>query len=244
MWWRTLTPLTEPGRGDLFFPDPETTAARTRAKQLLARLFRGDPRFADDLAGYRKQYPDAAGRFAGRAGRYADTLKAVADAAGEPLMPRDWPTFGGGPGRGPLLPATARVTDRLGALCRRPTWRFDLANRERLDDVPPPVQWDGNDRKSARSMAFFPVVVGDKVIVADARTVTAFDIHTGRGEEWFDANRVRPDFTLNLSLPAPADLRYSLTVADDCVRGPARHARVARREAGRGSGQSPGVPQP
>ncbi len=66
-------------------------------------------------------------------------------------------------------------------------------------------------------MAFFPVLATDKVIVADARTVTAFDLHTGRGEEWFDANRMRPSFTAELSLPAPADLRYSLTVADDCV---------------------------
>ncbi len=155
-WWRTLTPLASADRRDLFFPDPETDAARTRAKQLLARLFRGDgrryrepsgtgparlaePTWDDDLAAFRKLHPDAAGKLAGREGRYADILQAVGGGlragarseTGPGAAERDWPTFGGEGGRGPLLPATARQTDRLGALCRRATWRFDLASRER-----------------------------------------------------------------------------------------------------------------
>jgi outer membrane protein assembly factor BamB/tetratricopeptide (TPR) repeat protein len=219
-WWRTLTPLDDTPPRDLAYPDPETDPARTRAKQLLARIFRGDQSaHPDELAAYQKLHPDAAGKLAGRQGRYADIVKAVAEAQ-RPVnrsAQRDWPTFGGDAGRGVLVPASALDTDRLGALCRRPTWRFDLASRERLDDPQPPPQWDGNDRKSARSMAFFPVVAGDKVIVADARTVTAFDLRTGRGEEWHDASRARTNFTAELSLPAPPDLRYTLTVADDCV---------------------------
>jgi outer membrane protein assembly factor BamB len=224
-WWRALTPLTSAEGRDLVFPDPETDTARTRAKQLLARLFRGDPRSDDELAAYRKVHPDAAGKLAGRDGRYADILKAIAveqrtaarSETGPAVADRDWPTFGGDPGRGPLLPATARQLDRLGALCRRATWRFDLASRERLDDPPPPPQWDGNDRKTVRSLAFFPVLANDKVIVADARTVTAFDLHTGRGEEWFDARRMSLSSSAELSLPAPPDLRYTLTVAEDCI---------------------------
>src|SRR5207253_2092963 len=120
------------------------------------RLFRGDPRWDDDLAAFRRLHADAAGKLAGREGRYADILKSVAEGLRQPDAPaeRDWPTFGGDPARGPLLPATTHQTDRLGALCRRPTWCVDLAGRERLDDPPPLLQWDGKDRKSARALAF------------------------------------------------------------------------------------------
>ncbi len=216
-WWSILTPLRE-DKGDLVYPDPETDAARTQAKQLLAGLFRDDPGWDDALAAYRKRHPDAAGKLAGREGRYADVLKAVAAGLRRPdgSTERDWPTFGGDPGRGPLIPATSRQTDRLGALCRRPTWCFGLDSRARID-APQLPQLDGTDRKSARSMAFHPVLVDDKLIVADARTVTVHDLRTGRSEDWYDAVRLRPNLNINLSLPAPPDLRYTLTVADDCV---------------------------
>ena len=237
-WWRTLTPPTkaDSAPGDLVYPDPETDAARTRAKQLLARLFRSEPRWEDDLAAYRKLHPDAAGKLAGREGRYADVLKTVAAELRRPdASERAWPTFGGDPGRGPLLPATTRQTDRLGALCRRPTWRFSLEKRERIDGPTPPPQLDGVERKSAQFLAFHPVLVDDKLIVADARTVTAFDVRTGRGETWFDATRTLAGLNLNLALPAPPDLRYTLTVADDCVLArlgtqEMRDARAAKKD--------------
>ena len=71
--------------------------------------------------------------------------------------------------------------------------------------------------RSARTLAFYPVIAGGKVIVADARYVTAYDLQTGASEEWFDAARDNGGITPILQLPAPADLRYTVTVAGDCV---------------------------
>ena len=196
-WWRTLTPLQTPAPDrDLFFPDPEIDAGRTRAKQLLGRLFRGDLGWDDALRAYRKLHADTAGKLAGRDGRYADTLQAVAAdlrrsrTAGE----HDWPTFGGSALRGGVVPMTAEQTDRLGTLCRRLTWQFDLEKRERDDDPPLPANWDGNDRQTARRLAFHPIIVGEKVIVADGRHVSAYNLRTGRSEPWFDAAQISRDF--------------------------------------------------
>ena len=68
-WWRLIAPLRRaPGDGErLVYPDPPpAVAARLRAKQLLARLFRGEEGWEADLAAYRKRHPKASGQFAGR----------------------------------------------------------------------------------------------------------------------------------------------------------------------------------
>ena len=68
-----------------------------------------------------------------------------------------------------------------------------------------------------RSMAFEPVVADGKAIVADARYVTAYDLRTGAVEKWYDAAKRNGGVNPDLNLPAPPDLRYTLTVAGDRV---------------------------
>ena len=134
-WWGALVPL-EPIKLDeadpdtLVYPDPaEELVARTRAKQLLARLFRGQHGWKADLEAFRKRHPKAAGNLAGRKGIYADILGGVArDRAGKtnPLL-ADWPTFAGNFQRGRAASAHPNVLERLSQLCRRgATWQFDL----------------------------------------------------------------------------------------------------------------------
>jgi outer membrane protein assembly factor BamB len=224
-WWRQLAPLPGgkgPGEGILVYPGPLPTCdpARVQAKQLLARLFAGpDADWRNDLAAFRGRYPEASGALAGRTGKYADLVEAVAaERSKEPAEERDWATFGGDARRGLVVPAAGDVLDRLAALCREgPTWRFSLEERARQDSPPSVPVRSVPDSVRARSLAFHPVIVPGQVIVADARFVTAFDIRTGQSSEWYDVAKLNGGVNPNLGLPAPPDLRYTLTVADDKV---------------------------
>ena len=176
-----------------YYPDPQIDPARTRAKVLLARLFRGAHGWADDLQAYRKTHGTAEGALAGKKGRYADILQQVADErnADPPAPTAEWPTFGGDAARGRIAVAPPRLLERLGALCRP-------VQRTPLQPEGPPGMGRGTDvtTKAAgpilanRSMAFEPVVADGKAIVADARYVTAYDLRTGAVEKWYDAAKL------------------------------------------------------
>jgi outer membrane protein assembly factor BamB len=225
-WWQLLVPLEPPDKADigpdtLLFPDPpEELAARTRAKQLLARLFRGQHDWKADLDAFRKRHPKASGALAGREGIYADTLESIAAVRAKTLTPLagDWTTFGGSPSRGRLTPAPPRLLDHLSQLCRPGfTWRFDLQQRHRQRDTfPAPEQ--GKEADAARRLAFYPVVVGHHAFVADARYITAYDLRTGTATTCYDAIKYVGGIDPDLELPTPfADLRYTLTAAEGCL---------------------------
>jgi outer membrane protein assembly factor BamB/tetratricopeptide (TPR) repeat protein len=228
-WWRRIVrPAGEaPAKGgepdlDLLFPDPQVDVARVQAKQVLALLFQEDARENEGgrraaLEAFRQAYPTAEGALAGRTGRYADTLAALLGDLGALATPdAAWTSFAGGPSRSLVLPAESRDPNRLTRLVRR--WRFDLETHERVDDAPPPPPGKVvTPSQAARSLAFHPLIVGDRVLVADARTVTAYDMHTGRADVWYDTAAQNGGLALAASLPAAPDLRHTLTVADGCV---------------------------
>jgi outer membrane protein assembly factor BamB len=230
IWWRHLAPPpgakgTDDADGDLYYPDPQIAPARIHAKQILARVFR-DPRrdWTGVLRDYREAHGDAEGSLAGRKGKYADLLTEIARRA-KAEAPADvaWSTYGGDAARGPVLPAQPRFFDELERLCRLgPTWRFRLEPKAKDDDggalgpaATPSVL--------SRSLAFHPLVVGEHAVVADARSVTGFDLRSGASKVWFDVSELaksalfaKPD----LRLPLPndlLDLRYTMTLADDCL---------------------------
>ena len=129
-WWAMVAPLEPADLVDtLTHPDPPAaTVARVGAKQLLARLHRGEPGRQALLDAYRKRQPDAAGTLAGKTGKYADTLaecaKGLAGEGGRSglahLRRRPVARGGrGGAGRparppGPALPRRADVALRPG----------------------------------------------------------------------------------------------------------------------------------
>src|SRR5438132_983182 len=88
--WRLLArPASEvdrqtPGKDVLLFPDPQVDEARARAKQLLARLFAGDPAgFREEWRAFQQCHGGASGHLAGRNGNYVHILKALADKAAD-----------------------------------------------------------------------------------------------------------------------------------------------------------------
>ncbi len=246
-WWRLLTPLPDPSRDNttrgsaLVYPDPSLDPARLQAKQLLARLFsdpnskgrtgktdRQDGEWLAVLEDYRRRHAKAEGTLCGRKGKYIETLLALAEERQKTGVSDrdDWTTFGGDPSRGKLVPASQDILDRLSALCREgPTWTFDLQRRTRQDqaEFSPAV-----NAAQARTLAFHPVVVGHRIFVADARRVTAYDARSGQSEQWYDAARLNGGVNPNVDLPAHADLRYTLTAANDRL-----YARLGAQDIGR-----------
>jgi outer membrane protein assembly factor BamB len=204
----------------LVFPDPQCDRARIRAKQVLARIFQtapyrrpGEvtPTLAALLEAYRKEHAAAEGTLAGRKGKYADLLQELASRKDtEGWSDPDWPTFGGDATRGRVLPAPEDVLDRLSRLCRRPTWRIDLASRSPREDPPllslRPAQW-------SRDLGCLPVLTGKHLLFADPDQVTAVNLQTGLVRDWHSTGRAGKAGTSPDSLRP----RCTLTVAGDQV---------------------------
>lgn len=230
--WRMITrPATEADRNppsELIYPDPQVDVALARAKQLLARLFRGEREgWAEALAAFRTAHGRDRGHLAGRDGNYAAILDALA-APGGIAPPPDadaWTTFGGGPSRNHVLPRAPRGL--VGLATGEGSWQQPLGveraagieMRTRGADATPLATGVQSPTAAARSLAFVPVVVDGHVLVADAQTVTAFDLRTGRRDVWFDLLRdgkvANPG--VPTALPAPPDVRYTLTVSGDHI---------------------------
>jgi outer membrane protein assembly factor BamB/tetratricopeptide (TPR) repeat protein len=236
-WWRYLARpapevLAKQAKVglDLLFPDPEIAPARSRAKQLLARLFQGEPqvsteRLQEELRAFRQLHADAAGHLAGREGKYADILQALlAEPPRVPLPPGEiWTTFAGGPGRNLVLPPAPNDPNRLIRFCSQgPQWRFNLTKEHTLLESHDPLADPFTTRvpppgSPVRSLAFHPLIVGDDVLVADTRYVTAYNWRTGKSNIWYDLAADNAAFNADPTLPATPDLRCTLTVGEDCV---------------------------
>lgn len=213
-WWRLLVPplMEAAGASDkpLSYPEPTADRARIRAKQLLARWFRGDTRAREAaLAAFRTAHPDAEGSLGGKKGRYADILRELAVDAPPPHA-SSWTTFGGAAAR-------TEITGGPPPLLLQPTWSRRLDRREETG----PAQGQRNPpltpRDQERRLAFHPVIAGDQVLVANARSVTAYDLRTGDWSVWYDLvreNKLREDDLPKGLLP---DASYTLTAAGDHV---------------------------
>jgi outer membrane protein assembly factor BamB len=223
-WWRLLSPLPDVRREAgtrglaLVYPDPTLKPARIQAKQLLARLFCGRAGgWAAELAAYRARHGEAEGTLAGRKGGYVDLLHALAEERKKEgnVEPPDWPTFGGDPSRGRVITAPEDILDRLSALCRDgPTWSFNLEKRARQSE---PSSGAAMSAAQARSLAFYPIILGDQVLAADARYVTAYDLRTGASHQLYNVSEQNGGVEPSLKLPAPPDLRYTLTATGENV---------------------------
>jgi outer membrane protein assembly factor BamB len=225
-WWRLLArPATEAAENDkrheldFVFPDPQGDVARYRAKQLVARLFRGDPSFAAELKAFRTLHPQSEGWLAGRKGNYGEILQALAaqPVAKEAPRPADvWPSFAGDPTRNRILPSPP---DRnwLSRLCEEEPARFDLAKhrvKPTDDDTPPRLKAKvPSSSEEAQAFAFFPILIDHKVAVADPNGITIYDPVSGAVHDWSLEHGARDGGKRETKLPAALDLRYTLTAA-------------------------------
>jgi len=228
-WWSMLAvPASQAGKDDqpaavrdLIYPDPQGDKARYRAKQLLARLFHGDPGFSTELKAFRTLHPNAEGLLAGRKANYGEILQALSEQPGLKEPPRSadaWTTFAGDGSRNRILPPPP---DRnwLSRLCEDDPIRFDLVNHKliKTDDTPPPAPPDKGKSptltEAARSLALYPIVFDHKVAVADTDSVTVYDPLTGAVHDWMLKKDAQGEGKRETKLPAPPDLRWTLTAS-------------------------------
>jgi outer membrane protein assembly factor BamB len=224
-WWRTLAlPCSEAARPKpagthlrLAYPDPQTDPALIRAKLILARLFQGErAAAAAELKAFREAHPRSEGLLAGRVGNYAATLADLVEKATPAVVESEgWSTFAGD-------------ASRNGSVSRLPkirwleeTWRARLDEAEEPGKPPAPFVPVRNPSQLAQALAFFPVIAGDRVLVADCRYVTVFDLLTGRRLARFDLLEQVAPFKakgrLETALPVAHGQRYTLTVDGDRV---------------------------
>jgi outer membrane protein assembly factor BamB len=213
-WWGHLAkPVgAKPQAPQLSYPDPQLDPALVRAKLILALLFRGDRQLAADEAKlFRTSYPKSEGELAGSKGNYAEILQKLIEQKDLSPPPGDdtaWPTFAGDASRSHTLPRMLRVR------WLEEPWRARLDGKpiDAKAEEPAPVNYR-NASEAARALAYYPVIVGNRVVVADARFVSVHDLNTGRRQFRYDllANagpRIEPE------VPVKHDERYSLTVAE------------------------------
>jgi outer membrane protein assembly factor BamB len=232
-WWRMIAlPAGEDrpvdaAQAELLFPDPKIDVARVRAKQLITRIFRGE--IVDGaLASFQGKHAEAQGELAGKQGRYAEILqKLIVELSPKQVdESRVWPMFGGDTGRGGA--ATGAKSRLARMLFQRPQWRFNLETPLRLETGAPlkTPDWPFTNSARNRAMAFNPVILADRVVIADSHSVIAYSLHNGVPSVWFDLSREIGGLKLpQTKLPAPADLRYTLTADEEGL-----FARLGARE--------------
>lgn len=182
--YRQIVPDKSTGGQGLVHPDPSVDLARVAAKKILCRAAIGaDPPTKADVEAFAKAYPKAEGSLAGRTGSLATIVAEAVEAdhlAAPPQHDGRWPTFAGASTRTKVAPGPIDV----GSL----QWKVDLApiplpgtlrfERRRMMSVataPANVPPD-------RMLGYHPIVVGEQVIIADERHVTAYNLNRRPGE--------------------------------------------------------------
>jgi outer membrane protein assembly factor BamB len=198
----------------LVYPDSRLDMAEVRARLVLVSIRAGRlDRAAREIEIFRRQHPQAVGRFAGQTGPLAAALERLLAAAREwaarPLD-RNWPTFAGSPERNSVAPPLGPIAG--------PAWREPI----RL--------------ASASALACYPVAGGGRLYYADAMRVYAARLADGRPAVTADGAIYREDSTpdsrardLLRSVPAVDVSRNTLTLAGDVLYarvGPPQTARL------------------
>jgi outer membrane protein assembly factor BamB len=172
-WWRLLElPASEVEGGIerqnvLLVPDSPADPARIHGKQTIALAFLGDRARAEaELKAFLRLHPKAQGKLAGREGMYGKIVdKIIRDLPADEVGDEPWTTFAGSPTRNRVSPSPS---DRWWA--DGPTWQIGLVSEKNL--LPRPG--------GKRPLAYHPIIFDDKVLVADDRTVTGYQLLTGK----------------------------------------------------------------
>jgi outer membrane protein assembly factor BamB len=171
-WWRLLTlPASDvPTGGELRFPRPQVDLARVRAKFILAAAFDGETEQADrELRAFRVLHGSARGKLAGKEGNYASIVEEVIRHLPSPEGDSDWSTFAGNPSRNRVLVSSPSPRSWAGG----PTWRVSLPSSGSVDVARP-------FSHLAARLYYHPVIVGDRVLLTDGRSVFGYNLLNGR----------------------------------------------------------------
>jgi outer membrane protein assembly factor BamB len=256
LWRMVVPPTSVPANAADAKPpvvDPKIDIAGIRAKQILAQLFRGEVSHVSAvIEAFAKTHPAAKGKLAGRQGVYAETLHALASRPGDlgsPLGPGSWNQFAGDAERNRVLPKAEGRLARL-PCTDGPTWRQPLEatkpGQNPESHLPEKISsWSD----AGRLLGYYPVISGDRVVVADSQMVTAYQLSTGQRVFHYKGELNRENL---VSKPGvEADVAYPLTVVGDRIyarlgskaAGPPRRQRWGRRGGfNMGDFQSPQSP--
>ncbi len=179
--YRPLVPDRPDDQFDLLYPDPSVDLARIAAKKLLCRAAAGEKLvLASELERYGKQFPGASGALAGRKGSYLKILEESirGDRLAPPAQPDSrWPTFAGSFARTRVV---AEPID-VGSL----QWKVAL---ERITPHKAGYNYGfprnlptSSSTPQDRLLGYFPIVLGDQVIVGDGARVLAYNLNDRPG---------------------------------------------------------------
>src|SRR5262249_21058135 len=141
-----------------------------------------------------------------------------ADRFTAPPVENGWRTFGGSPTRNGV-PSMAP-----GGLppVQGPQWTVRLDTGQRVPPMEEPLGGPADSRNASdegRRCVFYPLIVDDRVLVADGRFVTAYDLVTGGKAFEYDlfSDGETEDASLSPGPLAEPDLACTLTADDDRV---------------------------
>jgi outer membrane protein assembly factor BamB len=226
-WWAMLAlPASRihakdiPGN-ELVYPDPQRDlAVQARAKQIVALLFLGEREAAGfEMKAFTSLHGDAAGHLCGQDGNYTKILQGLISAGPSTVqlgLPETWPTFASGPERRGHLSKARGMLAHL-PQTGTPLWAVRLEIRQSASDgegVAHPSGHVGAPSRDARSLAFYPVIDGDRVYVADGRYVTGYQLLTGQRVLEYDLFRhhKNEESSEAFHLPLTGDLSHTLTI--------------------------------
>ena len=196
-YWQTIEKLGPHSGADL---------PRVHAKQVLAHIFSGDAaRARRELDLFEKQFASQIGQLGGQKGSYVNLLQSwlrKLEAGAMPLDEPDWPTFAGSAARNRVLHDP--LNPRLWA--DGPAWMVNLQSGESHLFQGVPV---ANSHRAKR-LAYHPIIVGQRAIVADHDSISAFNLTNGKREFRYEKKDARP-------ASEPDVARYTLSAANDKV---------------------------
>jgi outer membrane protein assembly factor BamB len=201
----------------LVYPASDIPLADVCARQLLVRILeQPSTRVREKLTEFTQEFPEARGRLGGREVNYAEAIGTLIESSQSWPKPKptyDWPTFAGSPDRNQAAAGKIDFT--------KPKWTRHLNRLE------PPNPGSFNDREP---LSYFPVVVGELLLVATQNEILAFDLRTGQ-PKWSkdgviyptgspqpgEAERLFPTMRQSSSGQALGTPRYTLTVFNNKV---------------------------
>lgn len=171
-WQQAAAPRPDSPRPPwLIYPDSDIPPAEIAARLVLLSIFEDARSGQRQLVQFHSKYPDAKGRLAGHDANYAQTLAALLEASAAwvaPSQSSDWLTFAGSPERTRVVPAKIDV----GAV----RWHQELP-RTPGTDLSFSTRRIGEDNH--QPLSYFPLVVGDVLLINSQYEIRAYNIHTG-----------------------------------------------------------------
>lgn len=217
----------------LIYPDPSTNPAVIAAKILLTRKAHGeDPPTLADLAAFTARFPQAQGQLAGRSGLLSEIVAAALrddHLAQARSREHGWQTFAGSATRSWIAPDPIDVGSFQ--------WRIPLPavqsqvrgagmrgfgfGRGRGDFMN--VQASGE-----KLLAYFPIVVGDQVVVCDDRQIVAYPLSDRPDFAVAPSGRSRPVGTVPEVWRQPSDRIPTAPQANWLINRVPRYTLTAR----------------